>query len=79
MENQKKRVMFTFDEASLKSLQKLKEDGGFPSMAEAVRRSLQINKALREQSAKGFTEIVVKNPSTGEERVMVIPELTNGS
>ena len=44
-------------------------------MAEAVRESLSVNRALQNQAKQGFTEIVVRNPETKEERVMVLPTL----
>jgi Arc/MetJ-type ribon-helix-helix transcriptional regulator len=70
-----KRVVFTFDERSLTSLEDLTEQGRFPSMAETVRESLQISRALQKQAEQGFTEVVVRNPKTSEERVVVIPTL----
>ena len=79
MKNDKKRVMFTFDKRSLNSLQKMKERGGFSSLAGAVRSSLQISRGLQDQSSQGFTEVIVRNPSTGAERVMVIPDLDVGA
>jgi len=69
------RVVFSFDERSLESLQRMKDQGRFSSMGEAVRESLQISRALQSQAAQGFTEIVVRNPETNEERVIVIPVL----
>ena len=69
------RVVFTFDERSLESLKKITEQGNFASMAETVRESLQINRALQRQAQNGFTEVVVRNPKTNEERVIVIPSL----
>lgn len=69
------RVVFSFDDRSLESLQKMKEQGRFSSMADAVRESLQISRALQAQAEQGFTELVVRNPHTGEERVIVIPTL----
>lgn len=70
-----KRVVFTFDERSLESLKQITEQGHFASMAETVRESLQINRALQRQAQGGFTEVVVRNPRTKEERVIVIPSL----
>ena len=70
-----RRVVFSFDERSFESLQKIREQGRFASMGEAVRESLQINKALQSQATQGFSEIVVRNPETREERVIVIPSL----
>ena len=70
-----RRLVFTFDERSLESLQKIKQQGRFSSLADAVRQSLQISKALQSQSEQGFKEVIVRNPKTTEERVLVIPEL----
>jgi hypothetical protein len=69
------RVVFSFDDRSLESLQRLKEQGRFSSMAGAVRESLQISRALQSQAGQGFTEIIVRNPATKEERVLVVPHL----
>jgi hypothetical protein len=44
-------------------------------MADTVRESLQITRALQSQAGKGFTEVLVRNPETNEERVLVIPTL----
>jgi Arc/MetJ-type ribon-helix-helix transcriptional regulator len=76
-----RRVVFSFDERSLESLQKLTEQGRFSSMADTVRDSLQITRALQGQAQQGYTEVVVRNPETNEESVLVIPNLkpTQGS
>lgn len=71
-----RRVVFSFDERSLESLERITEQGRFPSMANAVRESLQISRALQIQGEQGFTEVVVRNPETKEERVLVIPKLS---
>jgi len=70
-----KRLVFTFDERSIESLEKIKKQGCFSSYADAVRQSLQISKALQAQGQQGFKEVIVRNPETKEERVLVIPEL----
>jgi hypothetical protein len=69
------RVVFSFDERSYDSLQQIKDRGRFSSMGEAVRESLQISRALQSQASQGFSEIVVRNPETKEERVIVVPNL----
>lgn len=71
----KKRVVFTFDARSLESLERLKEQARFSTLAEAVRDSLQVRRALQQQAEQGFVEIVLRNPDTKEERVVVIPSL----
>jgi hypothetical protein len=60
-------------------LQKITEQGRFSSMADTVRESLQISRALQTQAQQGFTEVIVRNPETDEERVLVIPTLQSGS
>lgn len=70
-----KRVVFSFDERSLESLQKLKDQGRFSSLGEAVRESLQISRIIQFQASQGFTEVIVRNPVTKEQRVIVIPAL----
>jgi hypothetical protein len=69
------RVVFSFDERSYDSLQQIKDRGRFSSMGEAVKESLQISRALQSQASQGFSEIVVRNPETKEERVIVVPNL----
>jgi len=69
------RVVFSFDDRSLDSLKKITEEGKYPSMANAVRDSLQISRALQSQAGQGFKEVIVRNPETGEQRVIVIPDL----
>lgn len=70
-----KRVMFSFDDRSYDSLEKIKEQGHFASLADTVRESIEVSGALQSQAQQGFTEVTVRNPKTGEERVLVIPRL----
>jgi len=72
-----KRVVFTFDDHSVRTLEQMTQEGRFSSMADTVRESLQISRALQTQAQKGFTEIVVRNPDTDQERVMVLPRLVS--
>jgi metal-responsive CopG/Arc/MetJ family transcriptional regulator len=73
----KKRVVFTFDERSMESLQAIKEKARSASLGDAVKESLQVSRTLHEQAENGFVEVVVRNPQTKEERVLVIPSLQN--
>ena len=70
-----RRVVFTFDERSLATLKEMVEQGQFGSMAEAVRESLAVNRALQGQAKQGFTEVIVRDPETNQERVMVLPSI----
>jgi Arc/MetJ-type ribon-helix-helix transcriptional regulator len=68
-----RRVVFTFDERSLESLRRLAEQGQFPSMADAVRDALRVRRALQQQAEQGYIECIVRNPKSGQERVLLIP------
>lgn len=72
-----KRVVFTFDERSFDSLEKMKENGCYGSLAEAVRDSLNVSRSLQQQSEQGYSEVIVRNPKTGQEKVMVIPQFNS--
>lgn len=69
-----RRVVFTFDHRSLDSLERLTKQGAYSSMADAVRDSLRLRRALQQQAEQGFVELVVRNPKTREERILVNPE-----
>jgi Arc/MetJ-type ribon-helix-helix transcriptional regulator len=75
MSGKSKRVAFTFDERSYKTLEEMTDSGHFSSMADTVRESLEISLALQNQAKKGYTEVIMRNPDSGEERVVVIPRL----
>lgn len=69
------RVVFTFDERSYDSLKNLQEKGDFSSMGNAVRESIQLSEILQDQLSQGFSEVVLRNPKTNQERVIIIPSL----
>ena len=70
-----KRVVFAFDEPSLRALEVMTEEGNYDSMVDTIRESLKISRALQTQAKQGFSEITLRNPDTGEKRVIVIPHL----
>ena len=65
-----KRVAFHFDDRCFAHLLLLKCNGQFATVGEAVRDALIIYRRLLDQAAQGFTEILVRNPTTGDERVL---------
>jgi hypothetical protein len=73
--NMAQRVVFTFDTSSLQSLKQVKDKGQFSSLGMAVRESIQLSEVLQDQVANGFTEVVLRNPKTNQERTLVIPSL----
>ena len=70
-----KRVAFTFDVNSLEALEEMKEEGHYSSLAETVRDSLQITRSLQKLAKRGYSEIIVRDPETEEERLLIIPTL----
>ncbi len=69
------RVVFSFDPTSLETLNQVKEKGEFSSLGMAVRESLQLNDFFQNLVDKGFSEIVVRNPDTQQEKTIVISSL----
>ena len=69
------RVVFSFDSDSLQTLTNVKERGGFPSLGMAVRESIQLSDFLQNLVDKGFSEIIVKNPDTNQEKTIVVSSL----
>ena len=68
-----KRILFSFDPRSHQNLRELTDAGGFPSASDAVRDALRVARSLQDQARLGFTEVVVRNPITNQEKVMVLP------
>ena len=66
-----KRVVFTFEAESFSSLEKLQEDGDYPSLAETVKDSLKILWAVQKQAKQGYTELIVRNPNTDTEKLVL--------
>lgn len=72
---EKTRIVFTFDEQSLAGLEEIKDDGNYSCFAETVRDSLQITRSLQKLAKRGYSEIIVRDPKTEEERLLIIPTL----
>lgn len=70
-----KKTVLSFDDRTQKDVEELKREGHFPSIAETVRQSLRLNRTLIQLAKSGFGEIVIRNPETGEEKIVVVPWL----
>jgi PAS domain S-box-containing protein len=64
------KVMFTFDRQSYSVLQNIMDIAAFGSEARTVREALQIMRALQKQAEKGYSEVVVQSPETGEQKIL---------
>jgi Arc/MetJ-type ribon-helix-helix transcriptional regulator len=69
------RVVFTFDDNSLESLKQLRDKGAYTSMGTAVRDAVQLSEVLHEQAEDGFTDLVLRNPKTQQEKHLIVPAL----
>jgi hypothetical protein len=68
-------VLVGLEEKTLEDLETLKERGEQPSMAQAMRAAINLNRFLSDQVEAGFDTIVVRDPRTGRERELAIPSL----
>ena len=74
-----KRMIFSFDEKSLDGLKALQKHFGAKSMAETVRMSLQLADLIRKQVDAGYREVLVRNPRSGRNKVLVGELVGSGS
>jgi hypothetical protein len=68
-----KRVHFQFAEKPFEQLNNVVKLGRFDTLADAVRSAVAIEEALLKQAHQGFTEVVVRNPESGKERILILP------
>lgn len=73
-----KCVTFTFDQYNYLILYELAESSG-RTTGQVMGESLQVMRVLRQQVEQGYTEIILRNPKTGAERVVVIPSLQHSA
>ena len=66
------RIIFTFDKRSLQILEDMTRESEFPSMAATVRAALRVVRSLQEQAKRGFSDVIVQDPDTLEQRRLVI-------
>ena len=65
------KVIFSFTPESLSALENIKGTGEYPSLAEAVKDSLKIMWTIQNQAKQGYTELIVRNPKTDQEKVVL--------
>ena len=71
MAGTQKRVVFTFTAESLAALEEIQERGGYTSLAEMVKDSLQILWAIQKGAKQGYTELILRNPKTDNEKIVL--------
>jgi hypothetical protein len=64
------RVVFDFDDRNLAELKRITANAGYPTMGATIHAALQVIGILQEESKGGETQLIVRNPATGSQRVI---------
>ncbi len=75
----KKRVVFDFDSASFQTLERLRIRGGHTTLGQTISNAIRVLATIEQQSRKGFSEVILRNPYTGSEMLYSIPRKLNMS
>ena len=67
-----RRVDFIFDAGSYNLLRTITKELNFGSEAVTIREALRIVRALQKQASEGYSDVIVENPNTFEQRKLVI-------
>jgi len=59
------------DRQSKKILLNMRKAGGYASDTEMIRAALRILRTLQEHVRNGFTDLIVQNPDTGDQLLIV--------
>ena len=70
-----RRVAFNFDDKSLTALDQHCGQLNLKTWGEGLRVALARFRILQKHALEGFTEVEVRNPRTGEARIMSIPSM----
>jgi len=68
-----RQITLSFTDENLRRIDAIMKGWKLDSLEEAVGESLATQYGLVEQAADGFTEVIVRNPKTGQERIMRVP------
>jgi hypothetical protein len=69
------RGVLYFDEGSIQILEEMTKALNFGSQAETVRQALRVVRALQMQAEKGYSDVIVQDPDTGDQRKLLVPFL----
>lgn len=68
--NKTVKILFTFTSAAKLQLESIRDKFNVDSLASALQLSLSLTSSLQKQFDKGYTQVIVRNPNTGDERSM---------
>jgi len=68
-----KKLIFGFRETTVRDLKNLKEETAQPSLAQTVMNAIYLHKALADQIKKGYTQVILENPTNGKQKILFSP------
>lgn len=74
----RQKVIFSFAPESLSALEDIQETGGYATLADTVKDSLKIMWTIQNLAKEGYTELIVRNPKTDNERLVLDYEARGG-
>jgi hypothetical protein len=69
------RLNITFTDAEIEMINTLVRECDFVTKGSAVRTAVRIVATLQQDMARGYSEIVMRNPDTGEQRGVIFVSL----
>ena len=73
----RKRVAFTFDSPSFRTLVNMKTKGQYATLGEPVRDAIRVLASIKKQASNGYSEVILRNPRTGREMLLAIPGIAD--
>lgn len=67
---QRMYIKLTKNESEI--IERIKEAHGLHTVNDVIKSSLHMHGGVHDFQCRGFTDLVVRNPETGEERVLVV-------
>lgn len=71
-----KKLNISFKNENLIELLKITKDGKFKIPMDAIEEALEILRSLQNMAKKGYSEIIIRNPYSGEEIITSNKHLT---
>ncbi|HEY6329036.1 MAG TPA: hypothetical protein VI756_06845, partial [Blastocatellia bacterium] len=69
------RLILTFTENAFRALEEIVQRGRWNTIPDVVQIGLRLERLIQIQSEEGFTELFVRNPRTGAERLVLYKTL----
>ena len=67
------RIVFEFDDEATAQLIGLMDRHNFQTMGKTISYCLGLTTSIGKHADEGFTELIVRNPNTSEQRKLILP------